>query len=253
MDQAEVSLQTIWDAIQLIKVEMTTHLDSKTEAIQTSLTSIHGSLSSLCEQISELEHRVSSNEDNFEDLSKRVQTLEKENAYLKDRVDDAENRSRSCNLRFINVPEKSEGSDMIVFLNQLIPLLFGRDHFSALPVIETARRSPTFSSGSRPAPRPILVKFQLFQDKVKILRLAREMKELSYKGTRVHIYPDFSAGLIKKRRQFDAVKKKLRAVDIKYSLLYPSTLRVMVQGKPKFFRCSEEAETFFRDLSVSSP
>lgn len=159
MDQAEVSLQTIWDAIQLIKVEMTANdLDSKTETIQASPTSIHGSLSSLCEQISELKHRVSSNEDNFEDLSKRVQTLEKENAYLKDRVDDAENRSRSCNLRFINVPEKSEGSDVIVFLNQLIPLLLGRDQFSAAPVIEMAHRSPIFSSGSRPAPRPILVK-----------------------------------------------------------------------------------------------
>lgn len=251
MDQ-EISLQTIWDSIQLIKVEMTAHLDSKTEIIQTSLTNIHGSLSSLCEQISELEHRVSSNEDNFDDLSKRVQILEKENAYLKVRVDDAENRSRSCNLRFINVPEKSEGSDVIVFVNQLIPLLLGRDHFSVVPAIEMAHRSPTFSSGSRPVPRPILVKFLHFQDKVKILRLAREKKDLLYKGTRVHIYPDFSAGLIKKRRQFDDVKKKLRAVDIKYSLLYPCTLRVMVHGKPKLFRSSEEAEIFFRDFSVSS-
>ncbi len=56
-------------------------------------------------------------------------------------------------------------------------------------------------------------------------------------GTRVHIYPDFSASLINKRRQFDAVKKKLRATDIRYSLLYPCTLRVMVEGKPKLFRC----------------
>lgn len=76
--------------------------------------------------------------------------------------------------------------------------------------------------------RPILH----FQDKVKILRLAREKKELFYKGSRMHIYPDFSAGLIKKHQQFDVVKKKLRVADIKYSLLYPCTLRVISVSSP---------------------
>lgn len=90
-----------------------------------------------------------------------------------------------------------------------------------MPVIERANRSPTFSPSTRSAPRPILVKFLHFQDKVRILRLARERRELTYMGAHVHIYPDFSAGLIKKCRQFDAVKKKLCAADIKYSLLYP--------------------------------
>lgn len=107
MDQAEVSLQTIWDAIQRIKVEMMA-FDSKIKTIPTGLNNIQGSLSSLGEQVSELEHRVNSNEDNIADLTKRVQTLKKENAYLKDKVNDTENRSRSFNLRFINVPEQSE-------------------------------------------------------------------------------------------------------------------------------------------------
>lgn len=102
---------------------------------------------------------MSSNEDNIDDLIKRVQTLEKENAYLKDKVDDAENRSRSSNLRFINVPEKSEGRDTIAFFNQLIPLLLGKENFPTVAVIERAHRSPTFSSSTRSAPRPILVKF----------------------------------------------------------------------------------------------
>lgn len=253
MDQAEVSLQTIWDAIQRNKVEMMAHFDSKIETIQTGLSNIQGSLPSLGEQVTELEHRMSSNEDNIDDLIKRVQTLEKENAYLKDKVDDAENRSRSFNLRFINVPEKSEGRDTIAFFNQLIPLLLGKENFPTVPVIQRAHRSPTLSSSTRSAPRPILVKFLHFQDKVRILRLAREKRELNYMGTRVHIYPDFSAGLINKRRQFDAVKKKLHAADIKYSLLYPCTLRVMVEGKPKLFRCPEEAGTFFQDFNFSSP
>uniref|UniRef100_A0A3B1JM17 L1 transposable element RRM domain-containing protein n=1 Tax=Astyanax mexicanus TaxID=7994 RepID=A0A3B1JM17_ASTMX len=230
---------------------MTAHFDSKTETIQTGLQNIQGSLNSLCEQISELEQRVSSNEDNVDDLTKRVQTLEKENAYLKDKVEDAENRNRSSNLRFIGVPEKSEGRDMIVFMNKMIPLLLGCENFSTMPVIERAHRTPIFGSNARSAPRPILVKFLHFQDKVKILRLARAKEVLTYSGTRIHIYPDFSAGLVKKRREFDAVKKILRAADIKYSLLYPCTLRVTVDGKPKLFRCPEEADLFVKTLPSS--
>lgn len=51
MDQAEVSLQAIWDAIQRIKVEMMAHFDSKIKTIQTGLNNIQGSLSSLGEQV----------------------------------------------------------------------------------------------------------------------------------------------------------------------------------------------------------
>lgn len=254
----QVSLQTIWEAIQQVKVDMTVHLDSKIETIHAGLNQINGSLSSLCDQISELQTRVSTNEDTIDELTKRVQLLEKENAYLKDKAEDAENRSRASNLRFINIPEQSEGRDMIAFVNHLIPLLLGKENFPTVPVIERAHRSPTtssstFSSSSRfVPPRPILVKFLNFQDKVRILRLARERREITYKGTRVHIYPDFSAGLVKKRRQFDVVKKHLRAADMKYSLLYPSKLKVMVEGKPKIFTCPGEAETFFQVPSSAS-
>lgn len=141
---------------------------------------------------------------------------------------------------------------MIAFINDLIPLLLGKDNFPTAPVIERAHRSPTFTTSNRSTPRPILVKFLHFQDKLRILRLAREKGDLTYMGARVHVFPDFSAALIHKRRQFDPVKKKLFAADFKYSLLYPCTLRVMVDGKLKLFRSPEEAEILLRDLSLSS-
>ena len=81
-----------------------------------------------------------------------------------------------------------------------------------MPVIES-HLSPTFSSSTRSAPRPILVK-------VRILRLARERRELTYIGAHVLLHPNFSAELLKKQLQFDAVKNNLCAADIKCSLLY---------------------------------
>ncbi len=56
MDQAPVSNQTIWDAIQLLKSDMLSHFHSTMDHIQASLDTIHGSLSTLGEQVLELEH-----------------------------------------------------------------------------------------------------------------------------------------------------------------------------------------------------
>lgn len=253
MDQREFSLQTILGAIQQSKMETTAHIDNMILPVQTTLNNIQGSLSTLCDQITELEHRVSANECNIEDLTKRVAALEKENTYLREKADDAENRSRVNNLRFTNVSEHSEGTDTASFIIQLLRHLFSSDSFPTPPVTEKAHRSPTYSSISNArSPRPILVKFLHFQDKVKILRLAREKKELSFQGRRIYINPDFSIDLLKRRRQYDDIKKKLREAGKSYSLLYPATLRVIIDGKPKLFRTPGEAYEFFRDF-VSSP
>lgn len=251
---ADVTLQSIWEAIQQMKgqvsAEVNAHLDLKIGTVQAGLMDIQQSLNAVTGQITELQQRVSTNEDDVAKLSARMSALEKDNAYLKDKVEDLENRSRRSNLRFINVPEKSEKDDMVGFVSlQLIPTLLGRENFPTAPVVERAHRTPTFSNTSKPGPpRPILVKFANFQDKVKILRLARGKGHLSLGGVAVFIFPDFSPQTVKKRRGFDEVKKKLRAAGMEYSLFYPNTLRVKVEGKPKLFRSAKEAEEFFRDL-----
>uniref|UniRef100_A0A3Q3EIB2 L1 transposable element RRM domain-containing protein n=1 Tax=Labrus bergylta TaxID=56723 RepID=A0A3Q3EIB2_9LABR len=189
------------------------------------------------EQVNELEHRVSSNEDDITDLARRVKVLEKENTDLKAWVEDAENRSRRSNLRFIGIPR---GPRVITSLVKRI----------SPPVIERCHRTAVKDNSRAKGPRPILVKLHYFQDKMKIMKLSREKKEPpQYKGARVYIYPDFSAGLIQRRRGFDAVKKKLRDRDIKYALIFPCTLRVVRAGKTLFLRTPDEAETFFGELS----
>lgn len=115
----------------------------KMHHIQVSLNTTHKMLSTLGDQVSELECRVSSNKDNITDLECCVKTLEKENSYLKEKVEDAKNQSWSCNLRFLHVPEKTEGRYILGFMNQLIPLLFGKENFPIPPIIEQAQRSPT--------------------------------------------------------------------------------------------------------------
>ena len=101
-------------------------------------------------------------------------------------------------------------------------------------------------------PRPILVKFHLLQDKVKLLRLAQAKRELFFRGCTIHIYPDYSAGVLQKRREFNNIKNKLSELNIKYSLLYLATLKVIIDSKSRLFLCPDDVETFLRD-DMSSP
>lgn len=118
-------------------------------------------------------------------------------------------------------------------MRHLIPQLLGEVNFSTPSVIERCHRIQDNSRTK--GPRPILVNFHHFQDKIKVMKLSRENKEcLQYKGARVFIYPDFSAGLVQRRRGFDAVKEKLCDRDINYALIYLCTLRVDYAGKTQF-------------------
>lgn len=250
MGEETINLQSILDMIQQMKLEMITHLDGKIDSLGAKLTKIDGSLQMLGEQVTEMEQRVSSNEDDITDLVKRVKMLEKENTDLKSWAEDTENRSRRSNLRFIGIPERAEARDILGFMRQMIPQLLGEANFPTFPVIERCHRIGMQDNSRAKGPRPILVKFHYFQDKLKVMKLAREKNvSLQYKGARVFIYPDFSAGLVQRRRGFDAVKKKLRDRDIKYALIYPCTLRVAFAGKTQFFRTPEEAEVSLGELS----
>jgi len=251
MEQA-VTNRFIVDTIQQLKVEMFSHFDAKMDNIQSSLTSIHGSLTTLGEHVAELEHRVSSNEDNLSDIQKRLKSLEGENSYLRDKMDAVENRSRAYNLRFIHVPEKAEGKNIHGFIGSLIQQLLGEDNFPVPPAIERAHRSPMQQSQNQKnfAPRPILVRLLSLQDKFKILRLAREKQELKYNDKRVHIFPDFSTSLLQKRREFDVIKKKLRELDMNYALHYPATLKIISDGKSVLCKTPGEAENFLQELQL---
>ncbi|KAF4115145.1 hypothetical protein G5714_002634 [Onychostoma macrolepis] len=98
-------------------------------------------------------------------------------------------------------------------MSRLITQLLGQDNFPTPPIIEWAHRSPTVRQSGRASPRPVMVKLLNFQDKLKILRIARE-KKLEYSGMHVFIYPDSSADLMKKRRSFDPVKHLLRIMTV---------------------------------------
>ncbi|KAL7371477.1 hypothetical protein ABVT39_027677 [Epinephelus coioides] len=117
----KLSLEMVMIAIQESKEELSKQIDTKTTTIQSLLTKIDAALSTLADQVEEMEGRISANKDNIKDATTHVEKLEKEVKVLKDKVDDLENRSWRNNIQILNLPEKAEGSNATGFIDGLIP------------------------------------------------------------------------------------------------------------------------------------
>ena len=149
---------------------------------------------------------------------------------------------------------------MVQFMSLLIPKLRGQENFTANPTIERAHRIPTHvpddwwvkpnAAGRIRGPRTIIVKLLNYQEKLKILRLAKGMEKIVYRGSRVYFNGDVSASLAAKHRSFGHVKRTLRERKIKYTVRHPCTLCVTINGKAERFDCPKAAATA---LGISPP
>lgn len=141
---------------------------------------------------------------------------------LTSKLDSYENRSRRSNLRLINLPESAEGDDACTFLESWLPDAVGLAPFTSPMVIERAHRL----SGPKPVgvgpPRPLIMKFLNYRDKVRVQDAARRMGKILFKGHQVMLFPDVSAELHKQRRGFDRVKRKLRELKVQYGIIFPA-------------------------------
>ncbi|KAL7846627.1 hypothetical protein SRHO_G00216070 [Serrasalmus rhombeus] len=147
--------------------------------------------------------------------------------------DDLENRSRRCNLRIVGIPEGLESTDPIGFVTGLLTELFGCSLCQSQPIIERAHRlcRSTIAGGNTGGkPRVMIVLFHSFQDKEWVMRKSRD--ELVYKGNRLGFFPDYSTELSRRRAAFQPVKAILFQRGVRFTLLYPARLRVMVNVMP---------------------
>ena len=70
----------------------------------------------------------------------------------------------------------------------------------------------------------MIARIHSFLVKEKILQLARENTPLTYNGSRIHIYPDYPAEIMKRRQPFEEVRKKLNNAGMRTGFLYPARL-----------------------------
>lgn len=86
-------------------------------------------------------------------------------------------------------------------------------------------------------PRPLIIKFHNFTDKCCVMEAAwrigsrRRLDQEAPENPRISFFNDYSAEVVRRRKAFDGLKARLRKINLDYSLMYPATLRVKVNGK----------------------
>ena len=232
---------------------LSSKLDAKTAEINQSISGLKVMLDTLNTCTTEAESRISTAEDQLVSLDSRVQKLSKENYFLLEKIDQLENYSRRNNIRVVNLKENCEGNDLVNFLASWIPATLGREHFTEPLIIERAHRALTHRPPADQRPRHVLIRLLKCQDRDKILQIAAQRSRknngpVMYEDKPVLFFPDLSASLMKRRKEFDQVKRELRSKDLPFALLHPATLRVTLpDGVRKFFKTPKEAAAFLRD------
>ncbi|KAJ8004223.1 hypothetical protein DPEC_G00156580 [Dallia pectoralis] len=125
---------------------------------------------------------------------------------------------------------------------------FGTKAFPAPPPVDRAHRIAIPRRKPDDTPRPFIARIHRYRDKERILKLARESGPLSFHGSEVHIYPDYSAEVSRKKAAYYTVKSQLRSGGFRYRMFFPAKLQVTDRsGQKLLFSSPEEVSTFLRN------
>lgn len=144
------------------------------------------------------------------------------------RMNDMENRLSRNKVRAIGIPEKKNS---VTFIENWLITIFGKGSFSPMFSMERAHRVPPGPLPPGHTSRSFLFKILNYKDSDVILSKARFLGvALVIDNYKVLPFPDFSVEVQKQRPQFTEVKKRLRALDHQYAMLYLAPLRVVAKG-----------------------
>uniref|UniRef100_H3AZD9 L1 transposable element RRM domain-containing protein n=1 Tax=Latimeria chalumnae TaxID=7897 RepID=H3AZD9_LATCH len=196
-------------------------------------------LNTFTNRMEEVEECIGKNEDAVDGLVSTVNSIQNKVKLLLAKCDDLENRSR----------KGAEGENAGQFLESWLPKLLDLPHLPHKLEIERAHRALIPRPPLTARPRMIICKLLRFQDKELLPRRAREFKTLTYQGTRIQIFPDLSAELYRRRKEFDPMKCLCRDLNIPFALLHPAKPKINANSRQHLFSSPADAEGFLKAIA----
>ena len=107
------------------------------------------------------------------------------------------------NIHIIGIPEGEEEEQGIENLFEKVMMEnFPNLRKEKVTQIQETQRVPSKRNPNRPTARHIIIKMANFQDKERVLKAAREKKEVTYKGAPIRLATDFSVETLQARREW---------------------------------------------------
>ena len=155
-----------------------------------------------------------------------------------------ESHSTRQNIRICGIQGDTEKRKHTEFFLELILALLGSEHFKMAILIDRAHRSQATKPAKGGPPRPFIVRLHYPQTRDLILKLASQKFPLNFNGARVSFYPDLTLEVRNQRKEYDEVRNKCRAANIRYGFLFPARFKVTVEGSTRTFDNPKEADLF---------
>ncbi|CAK6967597.1 LINE-1 type transposase domain-containing 1, partial [Scomber scombrus] len=120
--------------------------------------------------------------------------------------------------------------------------------------IERAHRTgttePRPGESPRLSPRPVLICLLRFQDREKILALAKKRGNICYNNMKISFFPDMSPELAIRRKQLVPALQAIKARNIACYFIYPARLKVQPDaGGTCFFDTAWDVFTLVNNLT----
>ena len=236
--------------IQKMTDNITKVIDAKIRTVLEAIAGHSAEIQSVVKRVVEAEGRIAAVETSTTSMDAKIKALEKQVREMAEHIDDLDNRGRRCNIRVVGLPENSEGTRSVKFFEEWIPGYLQMDTKAGRVKLDRAHRSQAPIPGPNQRPRPVVIKFHNFTDKQRVMDAARNIGSdgSQHKGPKVSFFNDYSTTVVRRRKAFDEAKARLRRMKMDYALLYPATLKIMVNGSPKKLYTPEEAAAFIDSL-----
>ena len=204
--------------------------------MQNTITEIKNSLAAANSRIQEAEERISEVEDRLEEITDAEQKREKRLKTNEESLRELWDNVKCTNIHIMVVPgEKRERRGQKKIFQEITAKNFPNMGKESLTPIQEAQQVPYKINPRRNTPRHILVKLTKVKDKEKILRGAREKKQITSKGIPIRLSADFSAETLQARREWHDILNVMTVKNLQPRLLYPARLSFRFEGEIKIF------------------
>uniref|UniRef100_A0A8D1A766 LINE-1 retrotransposable element ORF1 protein n=1 Tax=Sus scrofa TaxID=9823 RepID=A0A8D1A766_PIG len=228
--------ETLTKEIQDIKL--------KQEEMQNTITEIKKSLEAANSRIQEAEERISKLEDRLEEITDAEQKREKRLKTNEESLRELWDNVKRNNIRIIAVPAGEEREETKKIFEEIIAENSHNMGKEPLTQIQEAQRVPYKINPRRNTQRQVLIQLTKIKDKEKIWKAAREKKQVTYKGTPIRLFADFSAETLQARREWHGILNMMKGKTLQPRFLYPARLSFIFEGEIKTFTDKQKLREF---------
>uniref|UniRef100_A0A8C0DDF4 L1 transposable element RRM domain-containing protein n=1 Tax=Balaenoptera musculus TaxID=9771 RepID=A0A8C0DDF4_BALMU len=221
-------------------------LKNKQTEMNNTITEMKNTLEGNNSRITEAEERISDLKDRMVEFTAAEQNKEKRMKRNEDSLRDFWDN----NIHIIGVPEGGEtekGPEKI--FKEIIVKNFPNMGKEIATQGQEVQRVPGRINPRRNMLRNIVIKLAKIKDKEKLLKAAREKRQMTYKGTPIRLTADFSAETLQARREWHDILKVMKGKNLQPRLLYLARIS---------FRFDREIKSYIdkhklREFSTTKP